>query len=183
MTISDTPKERTLLLGERVSQKSVSDLIKSIHSINRDDEEKVKELKKFKRKPIQLMLNTYGGSVYDGLALISAIELSETPVHITVIGSAMSMGLFILASGEKRMASKHATIMYHQLSGIAWDKLEGIKDNVKEWKRIEKVCEKILFKNTSIMKEHLAPYKKRKKEWFITPKEALKLGIIDEIIK
>lgn len=181
--MNKTPKERTIIFSEGVNQKSVSDVIKTINAINRDDEEKEKEFKKFKRKPIQLMLNTYGGSVYDGLALISAIELSETPVHITVIGSAMSMGLFILSAGDKRMASKHATIMYHQLSAFAWDKLEGIKNNVKEWQRIEKVCEKILFKKTKLTSQHLASHKKRKKEWFIAPKEALQLGIIDKIIK
>ena len=181
--MTKTPKERTIIFSEGVNQKSVSDVIKSIHSINRDDKQKEKEFKKFKRHPIQLILNTYGGSVYDGLALISAIELSETPVHITVIGSAMSMGLFILVSGEHRSASKHATIMYHQLSAFAWDKLEGIKNDVKEWERIEKVCENILFKNTKLTSQHLKEYKKRKKEWFITPKEAMKLGIIDKIIK
>ena len=175
-------KGRTLILSEQVNQKSVSDLIKSIYNFNQYDREQASEYKKYKREPINIILNTYGGSVYDGLGLIGAIEMSKTPVHITCLGSAMSMGLFILVSGHKRFIHKHSTVMYHQISTLNWDKLEGIKQNVKEAERLEKVCESILFKYSKVNKDHIKDYKKRKAEWFISPEEALKLKIVDKVL-
>lgn len=175
-------KARVLMHGAEISAKTVADTIKSIVDYNLEDDFRAKEYKKYKRKPITLMLNTYGGSVYAGLALISAIEQSETPIHIQVTGTAMSMGLFILAAGDYRTATRFSTMMYHQMSVFAAGKLEGVKDSVKEWERLEKVCEDYLFERTNIKAKHIASYKKEKKEWFITPAEALELNIIDEII-
>ncbi|RMG69063.1 MAG: hypothetical protein D6722_11040 [Bacteroidetes bacterium] len=180
--MSKNKKERTHVLSTRIDDKSVGDAIRFIANVNSDDDYREKEYRKYKRKPIHLILNTYGGSVYDGLGLIGAIERSKTPVHITVMGTAMSMGLFILAAGHKRIVSRHATLMYHQLSVFLRDKLEGIKDAVKESERLEKVCETILFERTGLTPKHLQPYKTQKKEWYLGAEEAKKLKIIDKII-
>ncbi len=177
------PRERNLMISDRIDRESVSETIKSIISINRDDDEMDAEYKNWSRPPILLYLNTYGGSVYDGLSLINAIETSRTPVNTIAIGSAMSMGLFILVAGHKRMAGQYSTIMYHQISDFAWDKLEGIKDQVKEAERIEKICERILYRRSQVPEETIEQYKKNKSEWYIPADEALSLGIIDEVIR
>lgn len=183
--MSDRPKprERTLIISDRIGRESVSEAIKSIIAINADDDEQDAEYKDWQREPILLYLNTYGGSVYDGLGLINAIETSRTPVHTIAIGSAMSMGLFILVAGQKRLAGQYSTIMYHQLSDFAWDKLEGIKDQVKEAERIEKICEGILYRRSNVPEQTIEQYKKNKSEWYIPAEEALSLGIIDEILR
>jgi ATP-dependent Clp protease, protease subunit len=183
--MSDRPKprERTIMISDQIGRESVSDAIKSILNINRNDDEMDHVYRDWQRPPILLYLNTYGGSVYDGLSLINAIETSRTPIHTIAIGSAMSMGLFILVSGQKRFAGQYSTIMYHQLSDFAWDKLEGIKDQVKEAERIEKICESILYRRSNVPEQTIEQHKKNKSEWYIPAEEALSLGIIDEIIR
>lgn len=180
--MSKIPRERTIILSQQIDQKAVNDVVKLIFDVNRSDDAKSKEYKKFKRKPIKLILNTYGGVVYDGLAIINAIETSKTPVHITALGSAMSMGLFILVCGHKRFINKNATIMYHQISSFSWGKIESLKADIKEAERLEKICEKILFEKSKIKPKDLKPYKKQQKEWYMDAKEAMKLGIVDQII-
>jgi ATP-dependent Clp protease protease subunit len=176
------PKERVLILGEDVTQESVSEIIKSIYEINMEDEERESQIVDYERQPLHLILNTYGGSVYDGLALIGAIELSTTPIAVTCLGSAMSMGMFILASGHHRRAHHLSTIMYHQISSGMWDKLEGLKKDLEEADRLEAVCESILLLRTKLKKKDLEAHKKTKSEWYMTAEEALKWGIIDEVI-
>ncbi|MEL6255170.1 MAG: ATP-dependent Clp protease proteolytic subunit [Bacteroidota bacterium] len=180
--MSKIPRERTIILSQQIDQKAVNDVVKLIFDVNRSDEAKYKDYKKFKRKPIQLVLNTYGGVVYDGLAMINAIESSKTPVHITALGSAMSMGLFILASGHKRFINKNATVMYHQISSFSWGKIESLRNDIKEAERLEKICEDILFEKTKIKPKDLKPFKKQQKEWYMDAKEALKYGIVDKIV-
>ena len=98
--------KRDLLLSDRISQGTVKDIIKDIFEINFDDDEKEEIYKDWERKPIQLFINSYGGSVYDGLALIDVIKRSKTPVHTVCIGSCMSMALWIWLAGEMAVRSK-----------------------------------------------------------------------------
>lgn len=102
--------KRDLLLSDRISQGTVKDIIKDIFEINFDDDEKEEIYKDWERKPIQLFINSYGGSVYDGLALIDVIKRSKTPVHTVCIGSCMSMALWVWLSGAKRFVGESATL-------------------------------------------------------------------------
>ena len=175
-------KDRVFMLGDQVTQASVSSIIKSIWEINIEDTEKENQIKDYQRQPIHLILNTYGGSVYDGLGLISAMEVSETPIHVTVLGSAMSMGLFILTAGHHRRMHAYSTLMYHQISSVSADKLEGIKKDLAEGQRLEELCEEILLKRTILTAKDLEDHKKSKGEWYIDAVTAAKYGIVDEII-
>lgn len=116
--------KRDLLLSDRISQGTVKDIIKDIFEINFDDDEKEEIYKDWERKPIQLFINSYGGSVYDGLALIDVIKRSKTPVHTVCIGSCMSMALWVWLSGAKRFVGESATLMFHDVFLFAYDKTE-----------------------------------------------------------
>lgn len=116
--------KRDLLLSDRISQGTVKDIIKDIFEINFDDDEKEEIYKDWERKPIQLFINSYGGSVYDGLALIDVIKRSKTPVHTVCIGSCMSMALWVWLSGAKRLVGESAKLMFHDVSLFAYDKTE-----------------------------------------------------------
>lgn len=116
--------KRDLLLSDRISQGTVKDIIKDIFEINFDDDEKEEIYKDWERKPIQLFINSYGGSVYDGLALIDVIKRSKTPVHTVCIGSCMSMALWVWLSGAKRFVGESATLMFQDVSLFAYDKTE-----------------------------------------------------------
>ena len=85
--------------------------------------------------------------------------------------------------GKKRYSASYSTMMYHQISTFAWDKLEGIKDQIKEAERLESLLENMLIDHSKITAEQIEPYKKEKREWYLNPQEAKKLGLIDEILK
>lgn len=182
MKIENKPRERVFMLGDQVTQATVSSIIKSIWEINIEDTEKESVIIGYERVPVHLILNTYGGSVYDGLGLIGAMEASETPIHVTVLGSAMSMGLFILCAGHHRRMHAYSTLMYHQISTVSMDKLEGIKKDLVECDRLEKVCESILTRRTRLTLKELEEHKKAKGEWYIDAETAAKYGIVDEIM-
>ena len=83
---------RKILLSDNISALSVKDIITKIMDINYDDDLKEADYKDWERKPIKLFINSFGGSVYDGLSLVDIIKQSKTPVHTISIGSSMSMG-------------------------------------------------------------------------------------------
>ena len=181
--INKDGENREIILSDYITNTSVSDIINKISGINFIDKEREEEFIGYTREPIKLIINSFGGSVYDGLSLYDYIANSKTPIHTISSGSSMSMGFIILLAGHKRYATKHSTIMYHEVSTFCWDKLEGIKREVEELKRLQDdILDTIVLERTKILKEKLIEVRNFKKDWFICPQDALKLGIIDEII-
>jgi len=174
---------RQLILSEDVTEKSVKDIILKIREWNKKDEEEDSKLKKYERPIIELLINTDGGDLYSCNALIGAITSSKTPVHTICIGHAMSAGFEILISGHKRFAHQMDWLMYHQLSHGVKNTLKQMEWVVEEDKRIQKVAEDFIVSRTKITKQQLKEYNDKNKDWLMDSKEALKLGVIDEIIK
>lgn len=174
---------RNIFLSEDVTSSSVKSIIEKIMDINYNDDTNEEDYKNWERKPIKLFINSFGGSVYDGLALFDTIKQSKTPVHTISIGSSMSMGFWIYLAGHKRLVGEHATLMFHDISTGVWDKIEGIKQELNESLRLQKmVCEEVV--NTSLVKrETLDDYIARKAEWYIPAEEAIRLKLADGYYK
>ncbi len=180
------PMKRNLLLYNEIDSETIKETSQKIIEINENDEylEKLYAVHDlaYKRKPIKLRLESYGGEIYPGLGLSSLIESSKTPVYTYGVGSCMSITFLILISGHRRFAYKYSTLMNHQGSGFLFGTLKDIEENVKEYQRLEKICNKIILEKTNITQEKLDKIYKRKKDFYFTAQEALKLGVIDEII-
>jgi ATP-dependent Clp protease, protease subunit len=138
-------------------------------------------LNKLNSKPIQLYINSPGGSVLDGLAIIDVMKDIDAPVYTCVKGLAASMGAAILSQGDKRFALPNATIMLHQVSSGAHGNIQDMEVsldftralNDRLLKMIAKSCNKTI---TQIKKDT------QRDSWMFA-EDALKYGIIDEIKK
>ena len=180
------PMERKLYLKENVDEKSVMPLIEAIHRINDDDAEKEKEYNGWEREPIKLYIYTYGGVCYAGFALIDAIRASKTPVHTIVLGTAMSMGIFVFNAGHKRLIGEHATLMYHDVSistGMNGEMTEGLKIELNEALRLQKMGSDFLMEYSLVEESVLKDYINRKADWYIPAEEAIRLKIADAYYK
>ena len=96
-------------------------------------------LAKLSQEPIQIYINSPGGSVSAGLAIYDIIELlkkeSKIPMHTYCIGQACSMGGVLLLAGDKRIGLKHSRVMLHQVqNGVSGD----LKTNQISLKEAEK---------------------------------------------
>lgn len=171
------PKERNLLLSNKISQSSVKDMIDKILEINEDDRKKESLYKNWERAPIMLYINSYGGSVYDGLALIDVIKCSKTPVHTVCVGSCMSMGFWIWIAGAKRLMGQRATLMFHDLSTVAVDKTEGIRQELNEMLRLQEMLINDITANSLVKEETLRDHIMRKAEWYIPAEDAIGLKL------
>ncbi len=180
------PKDRTLFFAKDVELKTIESLSMAITNINEDDDHLEKLYKvydmEYKRKPIKIMIDSYGGYVYQCLGLIGIIEDSKTPIHTYATGAAMSCGFIILISGHKRFGYKHSTPMYHQVSTGFWGKTQDMEEKYTETKRLQKKLEELTLEKTTISKAKLKEILKTKKDWYMDANEALSAGVIDEIV-
>lgn len=174
---------RVLILNEDVTADNINEICIAITKINNHDNNQDDKYKNYERKPIKLIVDSYGGSVYDGFGLINMITSSKTPIHTYCYSKAMSMGFMIFISGHKRFAHEYSTLMMHQPSGFGWGKLKDRIEDINETKRLYKKITKIILNRTNITEKQLNKIYKRKKDWFISGKKAVKLNVADEYIQ
>ena len=112
---------------------------------------------------IQVLLSTYGGNVYDGLALYDAIKASNTKVDVIISGKAMSMGTIIMLGSETRKAYRNTTFMIHEIASLHFGKLAELENDLGESKRLQKILWDIITSETKITQKQLDDiYEKRK---------------------
>jgi ATP-dependent Clp protease protease subunit len=169
---------RTYTLSGEIDEVASKDIIDFISTVNDIDN----NVSPSERKPINIILNSMGGVMYDGFAIIGAIEQSKTPVHITCMGSAMSMALAILVSGHYRTGHSLSTYMYHEcLDNISYEKMSVIKENLDEGNRLMEMYDDYILSKTKLTRRKLNKVKKDKSDWYFGANEALEFGLIDEI--
>lgn len=138
------------------------------------------------RPVVNIYLSTFGGYIYDMLAIYDEIKAltKEYEVNIFCVGKIMSAGTIIMLATdlEHRFAYQNTTFMYHTLSSYHAGKIKELEENVEESKRLHKVMWNILKENTSIPDDKLDEIYKCKKDWYITAQQAKKFKIISEIV-
>lgn len=174
---------RKFLLNSNVEASTVEDIILGIIEINRQDDESSLNKLHYERRPIKVIVDSYGGDCYSGMALVNVISTSKTPVHTYCYGKAMSMGLAIFVVGHKRFAHKYATLMQHQLSGGAIGKLNDMVESVSQKIKLQEMLDALIVENSNIPMETLDNLRTTKTDWFFTGKEAVELGVADGLIE
>lgn len=176
-------QHRTFFLNENVTADSVEKIILGIVEINRIDDEKSKSVVDYERKPIKLIIDTNGGEIYRGMALVNVIDTSTTSVFSYTYGISASLGVILSMISHKRFAHKRATFMLHQLSAGAWGDLRTLEENIEQKVKLQDMLDSIIIENSNITKGRLLEMREKKEDWFFTGEEALKLGVVDELIK
>ena len=133
-------------------------------------------------KPIQLYLNSPGGSVSAGLGIYDTMQYVRAKVGTTCTGMAASMGAILLAAGEKgmRTALPHSRIMIHQPMGGVQGQASDIEITAREILRLKDELNKILSDCTS--KPIATIRNDADRDYWMTAKDALKYGIIDNVL-
>lgn len=172
MNGSDLIKHRILFLSEEVTREAANRLISELLLLDSGDPE----------APIDLYINSPGGSILDGLAIIDAMDCIRAPVSTICVGQAASMGAWILAAGTKgrRYATPNAEIMIHQASGGFRGQTAVVRVYAARMARLQEKLVKMLAgrtgqKGTKILRD-------MEVEHFMTAAEAKRYGIIDKII-
>lgn len=142
---------------------------------------KIKGMNYLNSKPITLEINSVGGSVSDGIAIINAIEQSKAPVTTIVTGEACSMGALISVAGKRRLIYYNSFWMEHPIEDGMVQSVSTIKDRAAYLDRLEKATQQILRKYTKLTEEEIK--KAAHGELWLSAEEALAKGVVDEIIK
>lgn len=165
-------KENIIFLGGAIDDHIANIIIAQLLFLNAEDS----------KKDITLYVNSPGGMVTAGLAIIDTMNNIKNDVSTVCVGIAASMGAMILSSGKKgkRFALPNSEIMIHQPLGGAEGQASDIEISAKHIIRTRENLNKMLAKNTG------QPLTKIEKDvdrnFFMDAEEARKYGIIDKVL-
>ena len=134
------------------------------------------------KKEISIYINSPGGSVTAGLAILDTMRMVKCPVATYCVGQAASMGAILLSAGEKgkRHALPNARIMIHQPWGGAQGKASDIEITAKEILRLKEILNGILADASGKTMEEVT--KDTDRDHFMSATEAKDWGLIDKVL-
>jgi len=132
---------------------------------------------------IEIIFNSPGGSVIDGMALYDYIQTLKRKGHcVTTVamGMAASMAGILLQAGNRRVIGAESYVLIHEISTGAIGKIGEIEDVVEFCKKVQKRVIGIFAERS---KKDAAYFEKhwRRKDWWLSSEECLNLGIVDEV--
>lgn len=136
-----------------------------------------------KTAPINLYINTPGGSVYDGLSIYDTMNYIDSPVYTTCLGLAASMGSILLTAGEKghRGALPHSRVLVHQpMCGARMSQASDIQIVNDEIQKLKQELFTILSECSG--KPYDEMVKLGDRDCWLTAQESVDLGLIDKVI-
>ena len=165
-------KERVVFLGDEVNSATANIVVAQLLHLAFEDP----------KKDIKLYINSPGGSVYDGLAIIDTMNYIEPDVQTIGIGLQASMGAMLLSAGAKgkRYVLPNSRIMIHQPSSGTQGKITDQEIALKEGIYLKQKLAEMLAKNTG--KDVKQVIKDMDRDNWMSAEEAKTYGLIDEVL-
>lgn len=164
-------KDRIIILNGEITDNTANIIVAQLlylDSLNNND--------------ISLYINSPGGSITAGMAIYDTMNFITSKVSTICVGMAASMAAFLLSSGERgmRYCLENAEVMIHQPLGGAQGQATEIKIAAERILKLKRKLNKILSLNTGKSLRKIE--KDTERDYFLDSKEALKYGLIDEIL-
>jgi ATP-dependent Clp protease protease subunit len=165
-------KERILFLGTPINDQVANLMVAQLLFLNHEDS----------HKPIQMFINSPGGSINAGLAIYDTMHFIDAPISTVAVGLAASFGTILLCAGTPgmRYALPNATIHLHQPLGGAQGQASDMEIAVKEIVRMRELLNQILKRHTKMSEEQISQSTDR--DFYMTPERAMELGVIDGVM-
>jgi ATP-dependent Clp protease protease subunit len=166
-------KDRIVFVGGVINDKMANTIIAQLLFLEKESE----------KEDIQMFINTPGGQIYSGLAIVDTMRYIKCDISTIAVGIAASMGSVLLAMGTKgkRYALPNSKILIHQPLGGAEGQASDIAIEAEEILNMKDTLNKMLAKATGQKKSQIEKDADRDK--YFTAKEAKEYGIIDKVVR
>jgi ATP-dependent Clp protease protease subunit len=164
-------KDRIIFIGTEIDDQVANLVVAQLLFLQTEDP----------KKDVNLYINSPGGSVTAGLAIYDTMQFLTCDLATYCVGTAMSMGSFLLAGGTKgkRYALPNSDIMIHQTSGGTEGTASDVERQFNRMKNVHRRLIRLLAKHTG--KSEAQIEKDSDRDYFMTAYEAKEYGIVDHV--
>lgn len=166
-------KDRIIFIGTEITDQVANVVVAQLLFLKMEDP----------KKDINLYVNSAGGQITAGLAILDTMMFLGVTINTYCIGQAVSMAALLLAAGTKgkRFALPHSRIMIHQPFGGIGGTSEDIALQAREILELKKITATLMSRFTGQSMERVTEDSER--DYYMNPETALKYGIVDHIAK
>lgn len=171
--ISRLLRDRAIFLNGEVNDEVAGSIVAQLLYLEAEDSE----------ADINMYINSPGGVITSGLAIYDTMNFIKCDVRTICVGQACSMGAFLLSAGAKgkRFSLPNSTIMIHQPLGGAQGQATDIEITAKHIVDLKKKLNEIMALHSNGKTSYDKMVELTDRDNFLTPSQALEIGIIDEI--
>lgn len=166
-------KDRIIFLGMDITDQVANVVVAQLLFLKMEDP----------KKDINLYINSAGGSITAGLAILDTMQFLGCDINTYCIGQAVSVAALLLAAGTKgkRFALPHSRIMLHQPYGGVMGTSEDIARQAQEILELKKITASLMSRFSGQPLDRINEDSER--DFYMDPEAALKYGIVDHIAK
>lgn len=163
---------RRVFLDADIEAQSIGYAIKGLYLMETESKE-----------PVEMFISSYGGDVYEALALYDIMNTISCPIHTFAYGKCMSAAPLLLAAGEpgQRWVAPHVAFMHHDWSGDVEGTGSQVATVVKHYEALGQQWTRLLAKHS--LKDFKWWHTRAKKpaDFYFSADEALEWGLADQI--
>lgn len=160
--------ENIIFLMSPIDEYSVNETIRQLEQMQN------------KKGEIYMLIDSPGGSVYDGVRLITQIEDSKVPVNTVCVGMCASVAAMIHSYGKRRLMTNRSVLMYHPASGGIQGQIQNIASRIKSIQTTITKLEDNVQKRSGLSKKE---YDSRiAYEFWVDSDEAKELNLVDDVV-
>ena len=165
-------KERIVFVGSQINDQVANVVVAQLLYLSREDPD----------KSIQMYINSPGGSIYAGMAILDTMQMIPNKISTVAVGVAASFGTVLLAGGEKgqRYALPHATIHIHQPLGGAEGQATDIEIQAKEILRLKTNLNEFFARVTGQPLEVIK--RDTERDFYLDAEQAVAYGLVDKVL-
>ena len=165
-------KERIVFLGSPINDQIANLVVAQLLYLSREDPE----------KGIQMYINSPGGQIYAGMAILDTMQMIPNKVSTVAVGVTASFGTVLLAAGAKgqRYALPHATIHMHQPLGGAEGQASDIEIQAREILRLKQKLNEFLSEVTGQQLDVIE--RDTDRNFYLDAEQAVTYGLVDKVL-
>jgi ATP-dependent Clp protease protease subunit len=164
---------RRVFLDQDIDHDSVGAVVKGLYLMETDNSS----------EPIEMFISSYGGCIYEALALYDIINTIKCPIHTFGYGKIMSAAVLLIAAGEPgcRWIAPHVAFMHHDWNAEVEGKAQDLQTVVRHYEAISQQWTKLLAKHTDKDVKWWNVRAKKPADFYFTADEALEWGVADSM--
>jgi ATP-dependent Clp protease protease subunit len=169
----DCINRRIFLLSD-IEDEHINKIIKGIYLLDAQDD----------KKPIELFVSSFGGDVYEMLALYDVLNTTTCPIHTVAIGKCMSAAPLIVAAGKKgeRYTMPNTQWMIHQMSlDLGFDRQDHLKIDMQHIDNVKSTWADLLAKHSKLKKNEWVRLFNKVGDQYFSAEDAIEKGLVDHI--
>ena len=168
MQLSDIfENNRIVFLSGEVNKNTANNVILTLLALDAKDP----------GKPITMYINSPGGDVLQGYAIIDIMNVIKSPVNTIAFGSCASMAAIILINGAQRAATENTEIMFHEVYSEFRGRMKDLNITYNAVIRLNEISLNMIKQKTKLFNKYNLD-----RDLYLTPKKAKQLGVIDKIL-